>query len=106
MTDEKKGLLKHVFWDMNELFSFTSTTPGEGDEAGTTTLYITVTAKTTDEMADLYGFTTIQRQQLAELLSDENQSLWSSALYGIGTGDGEIVAVALSQVGNVGGQPY
>ena len=26
--------------------------------------------------------------------------------YGIGTGDGEIVAVALSQLGNVGGQPY
>lgn len=27
-------------------------------------------------------------------------------LYGIHTGDGEIVAVALSQVGNVGGEPY
>ncbi len=29
-----------------------------------------------------------------------------TVLYGIGTGSGEIVAVALSQVGNVGGQPY
>ena len=27
-------------------------------------------------------------------------------LYGISGGDGEIVSVALSQVGNVGGQPY
>ena len=27
-------------------------------------------------------------------------------LYGIGTGDGEIVTVALSQIGNVGGEPY
>ena len=32
--------------------------------------------------------------------------MWSSALYGIGVGDGEIVVVALSQLGNVGGQPY
>ena len=105
MNDEKKELLKQVFWDMNELSSFTSTVPGEGDEADTTTLYITVVAKTTDEMADLYGFTASQRQQLAELLSDEHRELWSAAL-GFGTGDGEIVAVALSQVGNIGGQPY
>lgn len=106
MTDEKMELLKQVFWDMNEISSFTSTVPGEGGGADTTTLYITVTPKTADEIADIYSFTASQRQQLAELLSDENQSLWNSALYGIGTGDGEIVAVALSQVGNVGGQPY
>ena len=32
--------------------------------------------------------------------------VWSQVLYGISAGDGEIVTVALSQVGNVGGQPY
>ena len=32
--------------------------------------------------------------------------MWSAVLYGIGTGDGEIVTVALSQIGNVGGEPY
>ena len=106
MDDTKEELLKQIFWDMNDLSSFTSTVPGEGDEEGTTTLHITVIAKTADEMADVYGFTTVQRQQLSELLSDEYQELWSAVLYGIGTGDGEIVAVALSQVGNVGGQPY
>ncbi len=106
MTDEKKELLKQVFWDMNQLSSFTSTVPGEGDEEGTTTLHITVTAKTADEMADTYGFTAAQRQQLAELLSEEYRELWNAVLYGVGTGSGEIVAVALSQVGNVGGQPY
>ena len=106
MNDEKKALLKQVFWDMNELSSFTSTVPGEDDEEGTTTLYITVTARTTDEMADIYCFTADQRRQLAELLSDEYRELWNAVLYGIGTGSGEIVAVALSQVGNVGGQPY
>ena len=29
MNDEKKGLLKQVFWDMNELSSYTSTVPDE-----------------------------------------------------------------------------
>ena len=106
MTDEKKALLKRVFWDMNVLYSFTSTVPGEGAGISTTTLHITVTAKTVDEMADAYGFNTGQRQQLTELLSDEYRDLWNAILYGIGTGSGEIVAVALSQVGNVGGQPY
>ena len=43
---------------------------------------------------------------LSELLADENNSLWSQVLYGISVGDGEIVTVALSQVGNIGGQPY
>ena len=71
-----------------------------------TTLYITVSHKPADEMADIYDFTADQRQQLAELLSEENRSAWSTVLYGIGAGDGEIVVVALSQIGNVGGQLY
>ena len=75
-------------------------------EVTATTLYITVTHKTTDEMADIYNFTADQREMLAELLAEENSGMWSAVLYGIGTGDGEIVAVALSQLGNVGGQPY
>ena len=106
MDARKKDLLKLVFWDMNEVSSFTSTVSGEDDEEDTTTLHITVTAKTADEMADAYGFNASQRQQLAELLSNEYRGLWNTLLYGIGTGSGEIVAVALSQVGNVGGQPY
>lgn len=57
-------------------------------------------------MADQYGFDDEQRQMLSELLADENNSLWSQVLYGISVGDGEIVTVALSQVGNTGGQPY
>ena len=78
MTDGKKALLKQVFWDLNELSSFTSTVPGEGDDGeDTTTLYITVTARTADEMADIYGFNDDQRQQLAELLLDEFREMWN-----------------------------
>lgn len=121
MDDSKKELLKEIFWAMNKISSRTETATttqtvetddGAGNiieeevEVTTTTLYITVTHKTADEMADAYNFTADQRAQLAELLAEENRSMWSSALHGIGVGDGEIVVVALSQLGNVGGQPY
>ena len=45
-------------------------------------------------------------QYLAELLKDKNNSLWAAVLYGIRYSDDQIVTVALSQVGNVGGEPY
>ena len=57
-------------------------------------------------MAAMYGFNQEQKDYLAELLQDENNQLWSQVLYGIGYSDDQIVTVALSQVGNVGGQPY
>lgn len=67
---------------------------------------ITVSHKTAEEMANQFSFHEDQREQMAELLADENSSLWSQVLYGITGGDGEIVTVALSQVGNTGGAPY
>ena len=57
-------------------------------------------------MAAQYGFNQEQNDYLAELLKDENNPLWSQVLYGIAGGDGQIVTVALSQVGNVGAEPY
>lgn len=69
-------------------------------------LYITVSHKTAEEMADRFSFNADQRQQLSELLAEENRKLWSSVLYGIYSGDDTIVTVALSQVGNIGGEPY
>ena len=52
-----------------------------------------------------YSFTADQRAQLAELLADENNSIWAAVLYGISATDEEIVAVVLSQIGNVGANP-
>lgn len=121
MNEEKKELLKDIFWEMHEIDSstetkteivVTETDDGEGniieteDEVTQTYLYITVSHKTVDEMISQYNFDMTQQKYLAELLSEENNMLWSQVLYGIGTVDGEIVTVALSQVGNVGGQPY
>ena len=121
MDDEKLELLKDIFWQMHEVSSSTSTKTetvietsddGNGNIVETETtvtqtyLYITVSHKTAEEMADQFGFNEDQREQMAELLADENNPLWFQVLYGITGGDGEIVAVALSQVGNVGGEPY
>ena len=121
VDDAKKAILNDIFWQMNEISSrteskteevITETDDGHGNIVETATtvthtyLYITVSHKTAEEMADRFNFNADQRQQLSELLAEENNSLWSAVLYGISVGDGEIVTVALSQVGNVGGQPY
>ena len=121
VDDSKKAILKDIFWQMNEISSrteskieevITETDDGHGNIVKTTTtvtrtyLYITVSHKTAEEMADHFNFTADQRQQLSELLAEENRRLWSAVLYGIYSGDDAIVKVALSQVGNVGGEPY
>ena len=120
MTDEKKQRLKDIFWEMNEISYETEektetviveTDDGEGNiveeevEETTVYLYITVSHKTVDEMMAQYGFTEDQKAQVAELLAQDS-SMWASVLYGIYGADDQIVAVALSQLGNVGGEPY
>ncbi len=117
----KKQLLKDIFWEMNSISSrtesksetvITETDDGNGNIVQTETtvtrtyLYITVSHKTVDEMAAQYGFNQEQKEYLTELLQDKNNSLWSSVLYGITASDDQIVTVALSQIGNVGGEPY
>ena len=121
IDDSKKAILTDIFWEMNQISSrtetrtetvITETDDGHGNIVETestvtqTYLYITVSHKTAEEMAAQYGFDEEQKEQLAELLAEENRSLWSAVLYGIYTEDGAIVSVALSQVGNVGGEPY
>ena len=121
MDDAKKAILKDIFWQMNEISShierkpgkiITETDDGHGNIVETiatvthTYLYITVSHKTAEEMANRFNFNADQRQQLSELLAEENRSMWSAVLYGIYSGDDAIVTVALSQIGNVGGQPY
>lgn len=71
-----------------------------------TYLRIIVSHKTAQEQAEEYVFGQEQNEMLEELLADENNVLWATVLYGISSPDGQIVAVALSQVGNIGGEPY
>ena len=121
LDDNKINILTDIFWEMNDISSRTETRTetvivetddGNGNiveetrEETKTVLLITVTHKTATEMAETYGFNEEQKQQLAELLDEKNRSMWASVLYGIRAGDSDIVEVALSQVGQVGGQPY
>ncbi len=121
MDNSKKQILTDIFWEMNQISSrtesktetqITETDDGHGNIVQTETtvthtyLYITVSHKTVDEMAVQYGFNQEQKDYLSELLKDENNSMWSAVLYGISYSSDQIVTVALSQVGNVGGEPY
>ena len=99
--------LRVVFWDMTKITTAEAEVehPAVGDTAAWTekVLTITVTPRTTDDMRVFYAFTDQQNAALDELLTAANREMWNTLLYG---SSGEIVAVALSQVGNVGGQPY
>lgn len=114
LDPDRAARLKTVFWDMTTISSYVQTIrhpdrdPDDGVDTSWTEriLQITVTGKTADETAAAYGFTQDQHTQLVELQAPENSDLWLSLLYGISGTDGQIVSVALSQVGNVGGQPY
>lgn len=115
MTEEKCQLLAEVFWEMNQLSArvetcteITEGEKGEPMETEVTVLVISVTHKTAQEMAEQLGFDDNQKEQLQELLSPEFDDLWNELLYGVapGGGNGDLVAVAQSQVGNVGGAPY
>ena len=119
MDDRRAEILRRIFWDMNqishstEVYTEEETVTGAEDEGNETEetqtvertrLIITVSGKTAEQMAQEYGFTQEQLDYLAELLSDDYEELW----YGLPSGGGsdDIVQVALSQVGNVGGRPY
>ena len=83
VDDSKKAILKDIFWRMNELSSrteskteevITETDDGHGNIVETATtvthtyLYITVSHKTAEEMAEHFNFTSDRRQQLSKLL--------------------------------------
>ena len=121
ITDEKVELLQEIFWQMNEISYETATVTemelietddGNGNiveewhQVVHTYLYVTVSHKTAAEIAAALGFNDDQLKQLEELLATENATLWTSVLYGITATDGQIITVALSQIGNVGGEPY
>lgn len=105
--ENRPDLLQEVFWDMTKITSESRTIehPASGDSAAwtETVLFITIKPRTVDDMRVFHQFSEQQNCFLDELLTEENQALWDKLLAG---GSGEIVSVALSQVGNVGGKPY
>ena len=120
MDDANASILRTVFWEMNTITHTLDKVEVEEDELGDdglptgekvkvskTVLRITVTHKTADEMAAQYAFNDEQKEWLAELLKPEYHSLWNALLYGItSVGNGSMIEVAETQLGNVGGEPY
>lgn len=69
ITDDKKQKLKDVFWDMHEITSRTETVAnGDTNEK---VVYITITAKTKEEMIEKYHFTRKQQEALNTLLEQD-----------------------------------
>ena len=84
ITEEKKQKLKDVFWDMHEITSRTETvTNGETSEK---VIYITITAKTKDDMISKYNFTRKQQEALNTLL--EQDDVLISATHSLAISDG------------------
>ena len=116
MDDKKKQELKKIFWDMNTISyevkdennntNYEISFDNPQDKITKKVLYIKITHKTVDEMMNMYFFNPMQKEQIKNALSDEYASMWSSVIYGTPVGSPDMVQIALSQVGNVGGEPY
>lgn len=92
LTAENLALLREVFWDMNQISSFTETVP-KGEDETEIVLHITATAKTPQEMAAEYGFTDDQKELLEELLKPEYQELFQTLI-----GSSQDLALSVEQV--------
>ena len=120
MNDEKAQILRDVFWDMNTIYHSLADYDVEIDvldEDGlptgetyietTVILVISVECKTITEISAQYGFNSEQREWLEELLKPEYQILWNALLFGnTSIGDGTLIEIAETQIGNIGGELY
>ena len=128
LTDEHVEILKDIFWHMNtityttEVVKETIQVPdldSDGNQkkdkdgnllykeetVSKTILHISINHLTATEEASKLSFNTEQMAQLNELLDARYASLWSQLLKGVG-GSSELVNLALSQLGNEGGEKY
>ncbi len=91
IDDNKKNVIKQIFWDMNSL---TSEVKDEMvTEQGTNAdempkqvqkkvLHIKINTKTIEQMKNDYHFSPAQNKQLAELTDNKYASLWNGVIYG------------------------
>lgn len=111
MDKDRAKTLKKVFWDMNEFnetvakrLEKVKVSDGRGGEREIEvvkeTLHLTVRVKSIEEISNQYNLNQAQREQLDELMNKKYANNWSNLIYGAGNGD--IVKVAISQIGNIG----
>lgn len=103
LTEEKKEQIKEIFWDMTSVSSEVKLENVDGTSQNI--LYIDIEGKTTEEIMKEYNFTEEQKEQVETLLDSGYNNLWVSVIYGTDN-NSSMTNIALSQVGNVGGEPY
>ena len=129
ITDDRVKILKDIFWQMTTVTYTTETktetkkvpdldadgnqkkdsngNPLYKDETTTKTiLHIKISHLSATEEANKLSFNAEQKAQLNQLLDTKNASLWAEILRGVGLGSNELVNLALSQLGNKGGEKY
>ena len=85
MDDQRIGLLRTIFGDMNAVTYYVQTIQHE--DSTETILHITITSKTAQEMPDVYHFNKSQRQALDEMLKPEYAQMLAEL---VGTYGGEL----------------
>ena len=92
MDDNKKALVKQIFWEMNSLSSEVKTekvteqgvnTDEMPKEVEKRVLHIKITSKSAEQMKNDYHFSPAQIRQYNELSSSEYNSLWGGVIYGL-----------------------
>ena len=129
LTDDNVEVLRYVFWSMNSITYTTevveeTTLVPDLDEDGIqktdadgnllyieetvskTILHITINHLSAADEAAALSFNDEQIAELNELLDIKNASLWAQVLRGVGLGSNELVNLALSQLGNEGGEKF
>ena len=107
-NQDKQNLLESIYWNTNTItykIEEEVITLNE-EEIKKNILIITINSKSIDKMCDLYNLDSNQEKQVKDLLSDTFDRLWSSVIFETSICSHNMVQFALSQVGNVGGEPY
>lgn len=119
INNDKKKILKEIFWDMNTITSEVKTEEYESDSIGTLhkieftgnsnyqrpnpnvyqgqepskeqkrVLHVHINSKSVEEMKTKYGFNDAQKEQFIELTSEKYDNLWANVIYGISGSSGE-----------------
>lgn len=97
INEQRKSVIKRIFWDMNSLSSEVRTETvieqgvnvnGMPKEVQRQVLHIIINSKNAEQMKVEYHFNSAQNMQMKELFKDEYSVLWNGVIYG-SQGSGE-----------------
>lgn len=102
--NNKAQILKNIYWELNKITYITK--QELKNNKNTTVLYIDINSKSMNEISTEYKFNDKQKLLATELLNEKYSNLWKNLIYGVEEGNVNMVDIALSQVGKIGGKPY